>query len=198
MAGHPCSDLSGILRKDTIGNAPDPRVRTDMQSGSGSGSIELVLPKTVYSADERIAGMLLLTLNTPVFAHGLYLILSADQSFREQDRAGIRTISRKICGFQQRLDREKEYPDPAGSHAYPFAITMPPAGITGRARASRYSGTQTDRNLPGPVGPARWVLEGILDVPSGPGIRAGVHIHVPDERISARSPMDTSDGSVYF
>ena len=50
----------------------------------------LVLPRTVCSPDERISGMLLLTLHAPVTATGLYLILSAEQPFREHDAMLLR------------------------------------------------------------------------------------------------------------
>jgi hypothetical protein len=144
-------------------------------TGSGNGKVELKLPKTVYSVGERIKGTLLLTVNRPVDARGLYVVLSAEQSFREQiiyrNGAGTRTVSRRIFCLQQRLDRDRHYQKTTGITEYPFAVTLPPIGIGGQGSAlppdsrSIRSGDQRVDLLQAPVGPARWILEGCLDIP---------------------------------
>lgn len=144
-------------------------------TGLGNGKIELKLPKTVYSVGERIAGTILLTISRPVHARGLYVVLSAEQSFREQiiyrNGTGARTVSRRIFCFQQRLDRDRHYQKTAGTVEYPFALTLPPVGIGGQgsagpldSRSIRFGDQQVDLRQ-APVGPVRWILEGCLDIP---------------------------------
>jgi hypothetical protein len=144
-------------------------------TGFGNGKIELRLPKTVYAVGERIAGTLVLTVHRPVNARGLYVVLSAEQSYREQiiyrNGTGTRTVSRRLFCLQQRLDRDRHYQKTAGTTEYPFSLNLPPVGIGGQgsagpldSRSIRFGDQRIDL-MQAPVGPVRWILEGCLDIP---------------------------------
>ena len=156
--------------------------------GFGVGKIELKLPKTTYAAGEAIEGTLLLTVNKPVKARGLFATLFAEQQIREQVRnqgkMEMRTEKRKIYNYQQQLDTEKEYQKTDGAEAYPFSITMPPeAGVMQHVVDPLHGFTVSIGGLqigagPGPVGPPEWSVEGYLDLPLAFDVKATVNIGV--------------------
>lgn len=156
--------------------------------GFGVGKIELKLPKTTYAAGEAIEGTLLLSVNTPVKARGLFATLYAEQQIREQVRnqgkMEMRTETRKIYHYQQQLDTEKEYLKTGEATAYPFSITMPLIpGVTQNVSDPLHGltvsigGLQIGGGL-GPIGPAQWTLEGYLDLPLALDVKAKVSIEV--------------------
>ena len=156
--------------------------------GFGVGKIELKLPKTTYAAGEAIEGTLLLTVNKPVKARGLFATLSAEQQIREQvynqGKREMRTTTRKIYDYKLQLDTEKEYLKTGEATAYPFSITMPPmAGATQEFFNPLHGLTISIGGLqigggPGPTGPAQWILEGYLDLPLALDVKAKVKIGV--------------------
>jgi hypothetical protein len=156
--------------------------------GFGVGKIELKLPKTTYAAGEAIEGTLLLTVNKPVKARGLFATLYAEQQIREQvlnqGKMEMRTETRKIYNYQQQLDTEKEYLKTGEASAYPFSITMPPmAGVTQDIINPLHGFTISFGGLqigggPGPIGPAQWMLEGYLDLPLALDVKAKVNIGI--------------------
>ena len=156
--------------------------------GFGVGKIELKLPKTTYAQGEAIGGTLLLTVNKPVKARGLFVTLSAEQQIRErvynQGKTEMRTVKEKIYNFQQQLDCDKEYQKTGEATPYPFSITMPSmAGITQgvidplHGFSISIGGLQIGGGS-GPIGPAQWTLEGYLDLPLALDVKAKVSIGV--------------------
>jgi hypothetical protein len=156
--------------------------------GFGVGKIELKLPRTTFAAGEAIEGTLLLTVNKPAKARGLFAALYAEQQIREQVRnqgkLEMQTVKRRIYEFQQQLDTEKEYQKTDGAAAYPFSIMVPPdAGATRQVVdplhgfTVRVGGLQIGAGA-GPVGPAQWILEGYLDLPLALDVKASVSIGI--------------------
>ncbi|MFH0973173.1 MAG: arrestin family protein [Candidatus Micrarchaeota archaeon] len=158
--------------------------------GIGAGKAEIKLPKTVYAPGEAIEGQLLLTLSGPTKAKGVFVKLYAEQTFRERTSSGrVQQTARRVYEFPLQLDGEKEY---AASQplSYEFKLKIPddvaktsaPAqtGVAGVGLPNigiSIGGLRLDSGL-GPVGPARWFVEGQLDIPLGIDVKNRVQINL--------------------
>jgi len=142
--------------------------------GIGAGKIELKLEKTTFSPGETIEGQLLLSLNGPVKAKGVFVKLYAEQSFRQKDK--IET--RRVYEFPLQLDGEKEYPKTTEPLSYDFQIKVPESAGQVQQRPSLSIGPITIGIGSGAVGPLKWFVEGQLDIPLAFDIRNRVQLNI--------------------
>lgn len=157
--------------------------------GLGAGKIELNLPKTAYNRGEELKGTLLLTLNQPVKARGLFVKFYAEQKHREMRGSGkdreLKDTIRTIYEFQAELDKEREYLKTDAPAAYPFTFTIPPAPqvdigqiIPPGVPDILVSALNLIPKTTGPIGPMMWYLEGYLDLPVAFDISKKVQLNI--------------------
>jgi len=155
--------------------------------GIGAGTIEIRIPKIAYVVGEPIEGTLVLSVNSPVKARGVFLKLCADQKFREYvydsgshhsgGHGHWTTTTKTVYNFVLQFDGEREYPKTPQPVGYPFRIFVPKEANTLRQYPGsggygspaisigplQFGGGSSMGG--GPVGPPDWYLEGYLDLP---------------------------------
>ncbi len=168
--------------------------------GLGAGKIEIYIPKTAYVVGEPIEGTLVLSVNSPVKARGVFLKLCADQKFREyiydsgshhsSGHGHWTTTTKTVYNFVLQFDGEREYPKTPQPLSYPFRIYIPKEADTLRQSAwSGGSGSPVisigplqigggDSMGGGPVGSPDWYLEGYLDLPFAFDVSARVLLSI--------------------
>ena len=159
--------------------------------GIGAGKVEIRIPKIAYVVGEPIEGTLVLLVNSPVKARGVFLKLCADQKYREyvydsgshhshgfgQGNGHWTTTTKTVYNFVLQFDGEREYPKTPQPLVYPFRIFVPKEAETLR----QYTGSSGlgspvvsigqlqigggDSMGGGPTGPPDWYLVGYLDLP---------------------------------
>ena len=153
--------------------------------------MELKLAKTTFAPGETIEGQLLLTVNGPTKAKGVFVKLYAEQTVREYSVGDRRPHNevRRVYEFPLQLDSEKEYAKTVQPLAYDFKIKIPEDAAKSSAPAQ--SGMPGLPNIgigisiggfplggTGGASPARWFVEGQLDIPLGIDIKNRVQISV--------------------
>jgi hypothetical protein len=121
-------------------------------------------------------------------ARGLFLTHSAEQQIREpvrnQGKTEMNTVTRKIYNYQQQLDTEREYGQTSVPAAYPFSVILPHMAQAAQDVTDPLHGFVVSwgglhiEGGPGPVSPAKWTLEGYLDLPLAIDVKASVGIGV--------------------
>ena len=170
--------------------------------GLGAGTIEIRIPKIAYVVGEPIEGTLVISVNSPVKARGVFLKLCAEQKFREyihdsgshhsygQGNGHWTTTSKTVYNFVLQFDGEREYPKTPQPLSYPFRIFVPKEAETLRQyTGSSGFGSPVISIGPlqiggenymggGPTGPPDWYLEGYLDLPLAFDVSARVLLSI--------------------
>jgi len=149
--------------------------------GIGAGKIEIRIPKIAYVVGEAIEGDLILSMNSPQKARGVFLRLYAEQKYREYTHGSgshhshghWETTSRRVHEFVLQFDGEREYPKTSQPLVYPFRIYVPQQAHILRQNASGgFTGGA------GPVGYPEWFLEAYLDLPLAFDVQTRVQLSI--------------------
>ena len=157
-------------------------------SDFGIGSVRVDLQKKAVTPGEAVEGTLLLTVNSPTRARGLFVTLAAHRQFRAPGGrpSSPEMIVKRIYHHQQQLDTERLYQKTVFPVPYLFRLLTPPVnGFLEEAGVVQGAPAAADRNgsgmAPEPFGPIEWSVEGYLDLPLAYEVMDVVKIRVGEK-----------------
>src|SRR3989344_7001092 len=142
--------------------------------GFGAGKIDLKINGFNFRPGDTIEGHVALTLNKPMKAKGVKVVLTGTEKFRD---AKNRNTTRIIFSLEQILDGEKEY---SGTREYDFKMVIPNDIIAGKRFNNETINQIADfaKMLGGGARRTTWDLRAKLDIPMGFDIAKSQQINI--------------------
>ncbi|MBI3929006.1 MAG: hypothetical protein HY319_25915 [Armatimonadetes bacterium] len=146
--------------------------------GVGLGECEIVLPRTQYTAGEKVGGVIRLTLWKPVRANHLFVSLVAWQTVRRRGPGSNEDVM--LLEEQKTLQEERDYAE--GLHDFPFYLTLPSHPVRSKEpeglAAAVEMATDIFMDRVSSWGDIKWAVVARLDIPWNVDVRGAVRLRV--------------------